>query len=220
MTIKTIFRPFFNILFKIKVSKNKSTIAMGTRVSRQTYLEGHNKILRSDISSSKIGFGTYIQRDTSLPHSRIGRFCSIGKNVKVVYWTHPSNNISTYPGFYKSVSNPPFVANSSLKYDERLRTPNNFTVEVGNDCWIGDNVLIKGGVTIGDGVIVGMGSVVTKDVPPYAIVCGNPAIIVKYRFEKEMISKLLKVKWWNWNIKDIEDRSNHFDDIEYFLANY
>ncbi len=67
-----------------------------------------------------------------------------------------------------------------------------------HDVWIGYGVLIRSGVTIGDGAVVGMGAVVTKDVPPYAIVAGNPAKVVRYRFEPEIIEALQELAWWNW----------------------
>ena len=69
---------------------------------------------------------------------------------------------------------------------------------MGNDVWIGENAHIMSGVTIGDGAIVGSEALVTKDIPPYAIVGGNPAKIIKYRFDEYTIEKLLKIKWWDF----------------------
>ncbi len=70
-------------------------------------------------------------------------------------------------------------------------------MNIGNDVWIGDNVCIKNGITIGDGAVVAMGAVVTKNVPPYAIVGGVPARIIKYRFSEDVIKQLIDLKWWN-----------------------
>lgn len=72
-------------------------------------------------------------------------------------------------------------------------------IEIGNDVWIGDNVTIKNGVKIGDGAVIGACALVTKDIPPYAIVGGVPAKIIKYRFEEKIINELLELKWWNFN---------------------
>lgn len=76
---------------------------------------------------------------------------------------------------------------------------------IGNDVWIGYRAMILSGVVVGDGAIIGAGAVVTKDVPPYAIVAGNPAKVVKYRFDEETREMLLRVKWWDWEIEKIVD---------------
>ena len=220
MILKEIARPFFNFIFKMKAKTKHSTIKRHCKISRETTLEGYNTIFSSNIVSSKIGKGTYVQENCFLPHSLIGRFCSIGRNVKVVFYSHPTDLVSTYPGFYKTISKPPLIFNNSYSYDERLKTHNGFAAEIGNDCWVGNNVLIKGGVTISDGAIVAMGSIVTKDVPPYAIVGGNPAKIIGYRFENEIIQKLLNIKWWGWENDTIKHRSEFFYDVDIFLKKY
>ena len=83
--------------------------------------------------------------------------------------------------------------------------------------WIGDNVLIKGGCRVGDGAIVGMGAVVTKDVPPYAIVGGVPAKVIRYRFTEEQIKKLLKIRWWDKDEDWIRSHAEDMDEIEKIL---
>ena len=93
------------------------------------------------------------------------------------------------------------------------------TVEIGNDVWIGDDVTILGGVTIGDGAVVGTSALVTKDVPPYSIVGGVPAKVIRMRFEQETINRLLDIKWWNWDISKIKQESCEFDDVEKFINN-
>jgi acetyltransferase-like isoleucine patch superfamily enzyme len=77
-------------------------------------------------------------------------------------------------------------------------------ITIGNDVWIGEEALILSGVTIGDGTVIGARSVVTKDVPPYAVVGGNPARIIRYRFGKEEIAHLLEIQWWNWSLEKIK----------------
>jgi len=115
-------------------------------------------------------------------YTKIGRYCSFGENVYVLGQNHLTETKSTHPYFY----------NPSFGYVERQLNRAN-QLRVGNDVWIGFNVTIAPGVSnIGDGSVIGAGAVVTKDVPDYAIVAGNPARIIKYRFSEQAIAKLKK----------------------------
>ena len=87
---------------------------------------------------------------------------------------------------------------------------------IGNDVWIGTHCLIKSGVTIADGAVIGMGSVVTKDVGPYEIWAGNPAKLIRKRFDDETIDKLLKSQWWNWDDRKIQKCADSFNSVESF----
>ena len=129
----------------------------------------------------------------------IGKFCAIAKGVEFVMngANHRMNCVTTYP-FYIMGGDwgnalAPVTKELPLKGDTVL----------GNDVWIGQNVTILPGVHIGDGAIIGLNSVVTKDVPPYTIVAGNPAKIVRKRFDDEMIDLLLKLKWWDKSAEEI-----------------
>ncbi len=94
------------------------------------------------------------------------------------------------------------------------------TVTIGNDVWIGEHVQILSGVNIGDGVIVGAHTVVGKDVPPYAVIVGNPYKIVRYRFSPKIIEVLLRIKWWNWDDGVIRERLSNFRNIHDFVKQY
>lgn len=120
----------------------------------------------------------------------IGKFCSIANNITIFLGgNHNYRSISTYPFGWTSQF-------KSKKIENHILT--NGDVIIGNDVWIGENTTIMSGVKIGDGSVIGCSSLVTKDVPPYAIVGGNPAKIIKYRFSEEIIEMLLSVKWWDW----------------------
>ena len=127
----------------------------------------------------------------------IGKFCQIGAGVEIVMngANHQMNDVSTYP-FYIFGS-----WNQSAPSKEDL--PFKGDTVVGNDVWIGQNSTILPGVHMGDGAIIGLNSVVTRDVPPYTIVAGNPAKAVRKRFDDELIDLLLKLKWWDKSIEEI-----------------
>lgn len=117
---------------------------------------------------------------------KVGRYCSIGKCSFVVDGNHNPYFASTYPFAELGVAD-------GAPQNELIK-PNPV---VGNDVWIGENAFIYSGVVIGDGAVVAGNAVVTKDVPPYAIVAGNPARVVKYRFSPDLVDRFLKVRWWD-----------------------
>ena len=120
--------------------------------------------------------------------------------------------VSTSPAFYygrDSISK----RLASLEFD----SSDPYT-KIGNDVWIGRGAYIKAGVNVGDGAVIGMGSVVTKDVPAYAVVVGNPAIVVKYRFSKDNINSIQSAKWWEWGEEKLLKNSKYMDDVEAFIT--
>lgn len=127
----------------------------------------------------------------------VGRYCSIAENVRVMGNHHPVDWVSTSPVFYKARRLRQFgVAGKFAKSFQEAPRP----VKVGNDVWIGQDVLIRDGVTIGHGAVVAAGSVVTKSVPDYAIVGGNPAKIIKFKVDPDLIPTFLKIRWWQYKL--------------------
>lgn len=127
--------------------------------------------------------------------ARIGRYCSIANDVTILLGgEHHTDLVTTYP-FSILWSH---VAGHIAAYPH-----SNGDVIIGNDVWIGYDACILSGVKIGDGAIVGAKTVIAKDVPPYAIVVGNPAKVIRYRFDSGTISKLLEISWWNWPENEI-----------------
>ena len=128
---------------------------------------------------------------------KIGRFCSIAQEVIFFMGgNHRLDWVSTYP------------FNGFREIWPEATEVNNFSrgdIVIGNDVWIGYGASIFSGLTIGDGAVIGAHAVVTKDVPPYAIVAGNPARILRYRFDEQTIAKLLELKWWDWPEQKINE---------------
>lgn len=163
---------------------------------------------RSKAYRVKFGCYTYCGENCLAANVDIGRFCSIGSNVRIGLWKHPINYVSTSPVFYSSQTQfvgKPWVTDAIT--DEFA------TTVVGSDVWIGDNALIVGGVHIGHGAVIGAGSVVTKDIPPYAVVGGVPAKIIRYRFEESIIKKLQDWAWWDWPVDRIRDNMSLFQKV-------
>lgn len=138
----------------------------------------------------------------------IGKFCMIASDVKFIMngANHLSNAISTYPFAV--------FGNGWESAMEGKTYPNKGNIEIGNDVWIGYNATIMAGVKIGDGAIIATNSTVVSDVEPYTIVGGNPAREIKKRFSPEIVERLLKLQWWNWDIEKITENVQNLTDLD------
>ena len=160
-------------------------------------------------SSFGIYSGNYIPSMGSFSFSRspffelvpfdIGNYVSIGEQVSSFGFEHPMDNLGTSPLFYQENRN--LFSRVNLNISKKIINDKNIVIS--NDVWIGRGALLKRGIKIGNGAVVGAGSVVTKNVPDYAVVGGNPAKIIRYRFNENIIARLKKVKWWNLPLEEL-----------------
>lgn len=169
---------------------------------------------RSYVITASLGMS-----DDGNSHLLIGNYSSIAHNVIfLIGINHNYSNFSTYPfdQVAKNTGAWKMETSSESFYGERNRKQ----IVIGHDVWIGANVTIIGGVRIGNGAVIGAGAVVTKDVPPYAIVVGNPMRIIKYRFSTDIINKFQQIKWWNWESEKIQEALPLLDNVDIFLQKY
>jgi acetyltransferase-like isoleucine patch superfamily enzyme len=169
-------------------------VSAGSTVRPGNIWEGPCSIKTTMKEIDRIGAFTYINGRGRFSNVEIGRYCSIAERVSIGYPEHPTDWISTSalqyikPTWMSSYDDWQKVSHKTVK-----------KTTIGNDVWIGVDVFIRTGVTIGTGAIIGAHAVVTKDVPPYAVVGGNPGRIIKKRFSDEVINDLLEVAWWNYS---------------------
>ncbi len=150
----------------------------------------------SQVVGVTMGRHSYCGYDCTLLYSDIGSFCSIANRVSIGGARHPIEFLSTSPVFlsHKDSVKAKFARHDYLPV---------YRTRIGHDVWIGEACLIKAGVSIGNGAVIGMGAVVTRDVPDYAIVGGNPARLIRMRFEKPIVEALLRMKWWDYKDEDL-----------------
>lgn len=214
-----IFIKYIITFFKYYFSSKEITLKFYSRLFNVD-LEGDNFIGRNCvITNSSVGKYTYISNNCVFSNCEIGRFCSIGQNVHLIQGTHPTNLfVSTSPMFFSNnhaAFHETFVQNKL--FEEYKQTFDGKSLKIGNDVWIGSNVDILEGCSIGDGAIVGAKALITKDVPPYAIVGGVPARIIRYRFPESDILKLSNIRWWQWEDDKIRQHLSDFTDYRLFL---
>jgi len=187
----------------------RDNIGKDVHINKGAKLETPVAIMKfADIRNRcRIGRYTFINRGTTLFYNtKVGRYCSIGKNCEIGAVDHPIDWLSTSPIQYNIGAEFDYKEDCAnfkqIKFTEQEDIENKGT-DIGNDVWIGSLVFIKCGITIGDGAILAAGSVITKDIPPYAIVGGVPAKIIRYRFDRDTIDRLLELKWWDMDLKDL-----------------
>ncbi|MFH6944349.1 CatB-related O-acetyltransferase [Flavobacterium sp. FlaQc-50] len=181
------------------------------------FLKGQNKTYLHKAKNVSIGYKTYHNgafvwqwhQNSAL---EIGKYCSIANDVNFILDSghHTMSEVTSYPHFNHLVNKELPIGNSTQSdFKRNIRTEESKTI-VGNDVWIGMNAIILPNVKIGDGVTILAGTVVTKDVPDYAIVGGIPGAIVKMKYDLDTIDKMKKIQWWNWSPDKVEENVGDF----------
>lgn len=215
MLINTLLRKMYCIYFfcikKIKYPNceiETNFILPGVKLGCGVIIKKNVKIYRN----VSVGSHTFINEDTRIdPNTEsIGRFCSISHGVKIGLGPHPLAFFTTSPLFYKRYR-------GLVRDDYYDEFADKGYTRIGHDVFIAANAVIVSGVEIGHGAVVAAGSIVTKNVPPYAVVGGVPARVIKYRFDESTIKKLLKSQWWNKDINILARNAANGFDIDAFL---
>ena len=185
-----------------------------------TKFEGFNVLGDNVMFTGELGYGSYIGSNSIL-NAKIGRYCCIAQNVRTITGAHPTKKfVSIHPAFFSTRKQAGFSYVTEDKFQEIIYADGDNSVVIGNDVWIGDGVSVMQGIKIGDGAIIAAGAVVVNDVPPYAIVGGVPAKLIRYRFDDSTVAKLLEIKWWNKSNEWIRGHADCFVDINSFLESY
>lgn len=214
------FKKFIKYLYLKLKWRGKLCFSWSSRISLNSTFEGLNAIYCNTQFHGAMGLGSYIANDCNI-FGKIGRFSSVGPRCITAIGVHPY----TYP----YVSTSPYFVSSLKQNGKRLYDVSIFEefkyaddqgnfVLIGNDVWIGASVTLVNGISIGDGAIVLAGAVVTKDVPPYSIVGGVPAKILKFRYSDNDINLLLTTKWWNKDLDWIKAHKSIFISFDNYKA--
>ena len=175
-------------------------------VSKKSKLSRFTKVRHSTIDDY-----CNIGANTNISYVHMGKFCSVAGKCDIGLPPHNLNLLSTSPIFSEAKN---CIGISWIQ--ENVNEAKMQYIEMGNDVWIGQKVSIRDGIKVGDGAVIGAGAMVTKDIPPYAIVAGIPAKIIRYRYPEDVIKKLLEIKWWNWSEEKLKKHITLFqkDNID------
>jgi phosphonate metabolism protein (transferase hexapeptide repeat family) len=165
------------------------------------------------IVESSFGDYSYTAGDVQIIYSEIGKFCSIANSVRINPGNHPQWRVTQHHMTYRRVE----YGLDNKDDDEFFEWRRSHKCQIGHDAWIGHGAIIMPGISIGIGAIVGAGAVVTKNIGPYEVAVGVPAKVIKTRFPDDMIEKILRSGWWNWDRATLKSNFNDLLDMGLFL---
>jgi len=173
---------------------------------------------RTVFAESTLGDYSYVVNDSNIIYTTIGKFCSIAAHTRINPGNHPMQRASQAHFTYRASAYFEDAEDEAAFFDWRRSTP----VTIGHDVWIGHGAIVLAGRRIGTGVVVAGGAVVTKDVPDYTIVAGNPARIIRRRFPEEIAERLKALAWWDWEHAQLRIALDDFRalSVEAFLEKY
>lgn len=210
------------IIMIIQRIRNRTVIfEYASKAPLDVVFEGRNKLSHHAFFRGELGFASYVGAH-SVIEGKIGRFCSIAENVSFMGQTHPVQGyVSTHPCFYSMKKQSGFTYATEQLFDEIPKlNGSKYSIEVGNDVYIGYGATVIGPCRIGNGAVVAAGAVVTKDVPDYAIVGGVPAKVIRYRFTEKQMDFLNKLQWWDKPQEWFQENASQFASIEKMMATY
>lgn len=189
---------------------------------RDSEFAGYNSVGRfSRIRNCRFGTGSYVGSRSVLTRCSVGSYCSLASHVSLIAGAHPAERfVSTSPSFYSvTPANGLALTGRNLFEEYRYTDPERrFLAEIGNDVWVASHVQILQGVRLGTGCIAAAGSVITRDVEPYAIVGGVPARLIRHRFPPEIIRRLLALRWWEKSAEELQSARAFFREADAFLS--
>tara|TARA_R110000764_G_scaffold126511_1_gene214123 strand:- start:9834 stop:10496 length:663 start_codon:yes stop_codon:yes gene_type:complete len=208
--LKNLFK-FSLINYGLK-KKNKDLKISWNSVITNTTLGKNNSIQSATLSNSTLGDFSYVGLNSYLNHVNVGKFTCIGPHVQIGLGEHPIKGfVSVHPAFYSPIKQ------VGISFSDQFYFKEYHTTTIGNDVWIGANVIVIGGVKIGNGAVIAAGAVVVKDVPAYALVGGVPAKVIKFRFKDDEIRKLQEFAWWDKELIWLKENFKKFHSINSFF---
>ncbi len=192
--------------YRFKYRKVRLKVGMNCEIINPVF--GMHNFIGDQVlfENSALGDHSYINSRSFVSNATIGRYTSIAHDVQIGLGAHPISMVSTHGAFYSN--NKGFETYADHEYFKEFAP-----ITIGNDVWIGARAMLLDGISIGDGAVIAAGAVVTRNVEPYAVVGGVPAKLIKYRFDKEIIEKLLGIKWWDLDEEWLRKNFLLFHDV-------